>query len=106
MFNRQMEGWWRWNLFWWKVEGMEPLNGLNIYHRDPTSWGFVIRIGGRGFRVRYSRRVGKWFVGFQKYVLSDDESLKWTLDFGVTSISGVRAVDDHREYNKKEERYE
>lgn len=107
MFNRQMEGWWRWNIFWWKVEGVDPLNGINVIHpNDPSSAGFVIKVGPVGFRVRYSKRVKKWFIGVQRYILSDTRQLKWSLDFESARGSGIKPVDDHREYNKKEERYE
>jgi hypothetical protein len=55
---------WAYNLFWWKVEGGEPLNGLNVYRpSDPHSAGFAIKFGRFKFRVRYSKRTKKWFWG-------------------------------------------
>ena len=53
----------KYNLFWWKIEGYEPLNGLNVY-RDPHSAGFVIKIGKYGIRVRYSKRTKRFYGGF------------------------------------------
>jgi hypothetical protein len=55
---------WAYNLFWWKVEGGKPLNGLNVYRpSDPHSAGFTIKFGRFKFRVRYSKRTKKWFWG-------------------------------------------
>ena len=55
-----------WNLFWWKIEGLENLNGLNVYPPDdPNSAGFVIRAGKIQFRVRWSKRAKKLFWGFK-----------------------------------------
>lgn len=54
-----------WNLFWWKIEGCENLNGLNVYPpSDPNSIGFVIRFGKIKFRVRWSKRAKQFFWGF------------------------------------------
>ena len=56
--------WARYNLFWWKVEGFEPLNGLNVYPPDcHHSAGFILKFGKFKFRVRYSKRTKKWFWG-------------------------------------------
>lgn len=68
MFNKEMPGLWKWNLFWWKEEGMTVLNGLNVYHPDdPHSAGFVLRVGAIGFRIRYSKLAKQWFGGIQKF---------------------------------------
>lgn len=85
MFNREMTGLWRWNLFWWKVEGKEPLNGLNVYHPDdPISAGFVIRVWRFGFKVRYSKRAKKWVIGAQKYSFQDTWlPFNWKLDLTI-----------------------
>lgn len=51
-------------MIYYKIEGMAPLNGLNIYEKsDPSSSGFVLKLGSLELRVRYSKRVKKWFVG-------------------------------------------
>ena len=55
---------WAWNLFWWKIEGCELLNGINVYKRsDPNSAGFSIKLDKLIFRVRYSKRTKKWHIG-------------------------------------------
>lgn len=52
-----------WNLFWWKIEGFEPLNGINVYRpSDPNSAGFYLKVGKFKWRVRYSKRAKKWFL--------------------------------------------
>lgn len=56
---------WEWNLFWWKVEGCELLNGLNVYRpSDPHSAGFAIKFGNWKTRVRYSKRTKQWHWGY------------------------------------------
>jgi len=102
MFNKTMAGLWRWNLFWWKVEGMEPLNGLNVYHNDPDSAGFVIRVGARGFKCRYSKRAKRWVVKFQKYSWTPEtKTNSWSLNpagnLEIYSRNGIRSVADHEE---------
>ena len=101
MFNKDMKGLWRWNLFWWKVEGMDVLNGINVYHPDdPSSAGFVIKVGAVGFRIRYSKRTKQWFGGFQKYDPKKDDPSKfwlpfaWSLNFGT---KGIQATEEHDE---------
>lgn len=55
-----------WNLFWWKIEGCDPLNGINVYPpSDPNSLGFVIKAGKFIFRVRWSKRAKKFFWGMK-----------------------------------------
>jgi len=55
---------WAWNLFWWKIEGCELLNGINVYRpSDPNSAGFSVMAFGLVFRVRYSKRTKKWHIG-------------------------------------------
>ncbi len=50
-------------IFWWKIEGYGCLNGLNVYKpSDPHSAGFIIRVYKLRLRVRYSKRIKKWFV--------------------------------------------
>jgi hypothetical protein len=62
--NKELPKWAKYNLFWWKVEGLEPLNGLNVYPPScPHSAGFTIKFGQFRFRVRYSKRTKKWFWG-------------------------------------------
>jgi hypothetical protein len=57
---------WAWNLFWWKIEGAEPLNGLNVYPRkDPRSKGFVLKFGRFRWRVRYSKYAKEWHFNVQ-----------------------------------------
>ena len=104
MFNKGMSGLWRWNLFWWKVEGVDPLNGINVIHPDdPSSAGFVIKVGPVGFRVRYSKRVKKWFVGIKKFDATKGWfPFAWSLSFGS---SGIQATEEHREYDKLEGKY-
>ena len=55
----------RWNLFWWKIEGCELLNGLNVYKpSDPNSAGFAIKFGNFKTRIRYSKRTKLWHWGY------------------------------------------
>lgn len=77
MFNRPEKfttrtiGLWGWNLFWWKIEGMEVLNGVNVYKlSDPKSAGFVIKIGRGYFRCRYSKVTGGWHIRVGRFVRS------------------------------------
>ena len=99
MFNREMKGLWRWNLFWWKVEGHEALNGINVYHPDdPVSAGFVIKAGPVGFKVRYSKRAKKWVVLIQKYEAGAGWlPFSWSLSFGT---KGIQATEEHSETKK------
>ena len=70
--GREYPWWWDWNLFWWRFEGIAPLNGLNIYHpQDESSIGFSINAGRYEFRCRYSKRTKKFFVGFHKYTFME-----------------------------------
>lgn len=55
-----------WNLFWWKIEGSDCLNGINVYPpSDPNSSGVVIKVGKLQFRLRWSKRAKKFFWGFK-----------------------------------------
>ena len=55
-----------WNLIWWKIEGSDPLNGLNVYPlSDPHSAGFVIKAGKIKFKVRWSKRTKRLHWGFK-----------------------------------------
>ena len=68
MFNRKerfvvdtYKWYYGWNLFWWKIEGCEPLNGLNVYPPSDThSAGFILKFGNFAWRVRYSKRTKEW----------------------------------------------
>ena len=52
----------QWNLFWWKIEEFDALNGLNVYKKtDPRSAGFILKLGRFNLRVRYSKLTKKWF---------------------------------------------
>jgi hypothetical protein len=54
-----------WNLFWWKIEGCELLNGLNVYPpSDKNSAGFAIKLGNWKTRARYSKRTKQWHFGY------------------------------------------
>ena len=56
-----------WNLFWWKIEGANTLNGLNVYHpKDQNSIGFILRVHKYQFRLRWSKRTKKWFCGIER----------------------------------------
>jgi hypothetical protein len=60
----QYKWWYSWNLFWWKIEGYDLLNGLNVYKpKDPNSAGFVLKIKKFIFKVRYSKRTNEWHIG-------------------------------------------
>jgi hypothetical protein len=62
----QCRWWYSWNLFWWKVEGLDALNGLNVYHpRDENNIGFVLKLGEFKFRARWSKRVKKFYWGMK-----------------------------------------
>jgi hypothetical protein len=51
-------------MIYYKIEGLPPLNGLNFYKpSDPSNAGFLIKLGSFELRVRYSKRVKKWFTG-------------------------------------------
>jgi hypothetical protein len=69
-----IKGLWKYNLLWWKVEGLNALNGLNVYRlSDPNSAGFWLKCGKLVFRLRYSKRTKKLHCGFKlkKEVLYD-----------------------------------
>jgi len=52
-------------LWFYKIEGLACLNGINVYPKDdPNSRGFVLRIGVVHFKVRHSLRTKKWIVRF------------------------------------------
>ena len=85
MLNEGMTGLWRWNIFWWKVEGREPLNGINVYHPDdPVSAGFIVRAGAFCADVRYDKGAKRWAVLIQK---RDANAawlpFSWSLTFGT-----------------------
>jgi hypothetical protein len=51
----------------WKKEGQTVGQGLSFYHpKDEHSFGFVLRIGNRMWRMRYSKFAKKWFTGYDK----------------------------------------
>ena len=65
-FTPGSPSWYQYNFIWWKIEGLEALNGLNVYKpRDKHSAGFVIKLGRIQFKVRYSKRAKKWFWGIR-----------------------------------------
>lgn len=72
MFNKQeaftvgtYRWYYRWNLIWWKIEGYDCLNGLNVYPPlDLNSAGFILKAGKFKFKLRWSKRVKKLFIGF------------------------------------------
>jgi hypothetical protein len=50
-------------LWFYKIEGMPCLNGINVYH--PTDWhskGFIVKLGALHFKCRYSKRTHKLIV--------------------------------------------
>ena len=52
-------------LWFYKIEGMPCYNGLNVYRKDdPSSSGFVLKLGHLYFQCRYSKRINKWLVRF------------------------------------------
>lgn len=54
-------------MIYYKIEGCDTLNGLNIYKlSDPSNAGFVARLGKWKFCVRYSKRVKRLFVWLKK----------------------------------------
>ena len=54
-----------WNLFWWKIEGCELLNGFNVYRpSDLVSAGFAIKFGNWKTRIRYSKKTKRWHWGY------------------------------------------
>ena len=54
-------------MIYYKVEGLPPLNGLNIYRpADPNSAGFVAKLGKWKFCMRYSKQIKRWFVWLKK----------------------------------------
>jgi hypothetical protein len=55
-------------IWFYKVEGMPCLNGINVYRADDVgSCGFIIKLGALHFRARYSKRIHQWFVNFKWY---------------------------------------
>ena len=51
-----------WN---YRAEGELLFNGINVYPKeDKSSSGFIIRIWSLIFRVRYSKKLEKWFVNW------------------------------------------
>ena len=54
-------------LWFYKIEGMSCLNGINVYPKDDlNSRGFVIKAGDFHFKVRHSLRTNKWIIRFYK----------------------------------------
>lgn len=54
-------------MIYWKKEGGEIRNGLNLYHpRDKHSIGGVFRLGNHIWRLRYSKIAKMWFKGHDK----------------------------------------
>jgi hypothetical protein len=50
-------------VWFWKIEGIAPLNGINIYKKDDEgSSGFIIKLGAFHFKCRYSKRTRKLIV--------------------------------------------
>jgi hypothetical protein len=69
-------------MIYYKIESMAPLNGLNIYPLDDkNSAGFVIKLGPAEFRVRYSKRVKRWFINCawnrRNIVDTEYREIKW-----------------------------
>lgn len=85
MFNKEMTGLWRWNVFWWVREGREPLNWINVYHPDDGVYAGVIVMAG-AFRAygRYDKLARRWEVLVQK---RDADAawlpFSWSLTFGT-----------------------
>lgn len=53
-------------LWFYKIEGMDTFNGINVYRKnDENNAGFVLRLGQLIFKCRYSKRINKWFLGFR-----------------------------------------
>jgi hypothetical protein len=49
-------------MFYWKIEGLPPLNGLNMYKpSDPDNAGVVLKLGPLEVRMRYSKRIKHFF---------------------------------------------
>ena len=54
-------------MIYYKVEGLPPLNGLNIYKpTDLSNAGFVVKLGKWKFCIRYSKQIKRWFVWLKK----------------------------------------
>jgi len=54
-------------MFHTKHEGELLRQGLNVYPlSDKNSFGFVLLLGARIFRVRYSKNVKRWFLNSYK----------------------------------------
>jgi hypothetical protein len=54
-------------MIYYKIEGCDALNGLNIYKpSDPNSAGFIIKLNRWKFCIRYSKRVKRLFVWLKK----------------------------------------
>ena len=48
----------------WKIEGCEVLNGLNVYKpSDPCNVGFILKLGGLQFKMRYSKNTKHFHWG-------------------------------------------
>jgi hypothetical protein len=56
--------------FYLRGEGQISRNGLNIY--PPSEWrhsrGFILKLGSRSFRCRYSVSQRRWLVGWNARV--------------------------------------
>jgi len=67
----------------WKIEGEAVRNGLNLYHpKDKSSFGGVLRIGNRMWRLRYSKIAKKWFTGYDK--INPTALSEWETKHGLT----------------------
>ena len=50
-------------VWFYKIEGMPCLNGINVYpKRDSHSAGFIIKVDAFHFKCRYSKITKKWVV--------------------------------------------
>ncbi len=65
-----------------KKEGEHVRQGISIYHpKDEHSFGGVLRIGNRIWRLRYSKIAKRWFTGYDKV---DPNALKdWESKHGI-----------------------
>jgi hypothetical protein len=58
-----MSDWLAGRVWFYKIEGMPCLNGLNFYpDHDPRSSGFVLKLGALHFKYRYSKQTKKTIV--------------------------------------------
>ena len=80
-----------------KREGKELKQGLNAYSlSDRNSFGFVLLLGHRVFRMRYSKIVKRWFVSSYKVEELEETPCHHQLVPGISPVLWRCVVCGHK----------